>query len=133
MTDEEAIQITEKFLEVLEDKFLAITSSDLHEDRTKKPNEKKFPTLAAYTDNQVRELLLRGWLLPEVARGKISGGSDYTIIGPGSLWTHYKQQELTIGISKRAENKSWLAIGIGVGTIAATVIWFLYEIWKEST
>ena len=131
MNAQRAIEITEKVLNILHDRHF-ISSDEIHAD-SKTDTGKNFPELTGVTDRELRILIARGWLHAETPGGpnpnaRISGGALYRILGPGPLWLHKEQTELTLTIAKQANNKSWLAIGIAVGSLFVSIIWFLFEL-----
>lgn len=132
MERSEAVALTERFLQELEScRF--ITSEQLYADRNAEIGGQRFPKLMDIPEEKIRMLVLRGWLHGDTAGGpnpnaKIHGGSNYVILGPGPLWTAYEQGQLTIEIANRANTKAALAIGVSIGGLIATAIWYFYSL-----
>lgn len=128
----EAINLTEQFLSELEScRF--ITSEQLHADRNAPEGERRFPAFVEIPEEKIRMLILRGWLKGDTPGGpnpnpKIHGGASYVILGPGPLWLAYEQNQLTLEIANRANSKASLAIGVSIGAIFATAIWYFYSL-----
>ena len=121
MDDSRAIEITEKVLSILDEKHF-IGSEEIHADNKTGTEKKNYPQLGGISDKDLRMLIARGWLQAETAGGpnpnaRISGNASYRILGPGPLWLHMKQTELTVRIAKQANNKAWLAIGVAIGSL----------------
>lgn len=131
MKSAEAIALTERFLTELES-CRRITSEEIYNDEKAAEKDRKFPRLGGIPDETVRILILRGWLKGDTPGGpnpnaKIHGGSSYVILGPGPLWIAYEQSRLTIEIANEANSKASLAIGVSIGGLIATAIWYFYS------